>query len=33
MWGGKWNKYDTMHFEYRPEAYANNHTKDRIREL
>jgi hypothetical protein len=19
IWGGKWNHYDTMHFEYRPE--------------
>lgn len=21
IWGGKWNHYDTMHFEYRPEFY------------
>jgi hypothetical protein len=19
VWGGKWYRYDTMHFEYRPE--------------
>lgn len=23
IWGGKWNHYDTMHFEYRPEFYPN----------
>ncbi len=23
IWGGKWNHYDTMHFEYRPEYYPN----------
>jgi hypothetical protein len=23
IWGGKWNHYDTMHFEYRPEFYSN----------
>ena len=22
IWGGKWNHYDTMHFEYRPEILA-----------
>ena len=22
VWGGKWNHYDTMHFEYRPEFFA-----------
>jgi hypothetical protein len=22
IWGGKWNHYDTMHFEYRPEIIA-----------
>lgn len=22
IWGGKWNHYDTMHFEYRPEFFA-----------
>ena len=22
IWGGKWNHYDTMHFEYRPEMLA-----------
>ena len=21
VWGGKWNHYDTMHFEYRPEFF------------
>jgi peptidoglycan LD-endopeptidase CwlK len=21
IWGGKWNHYDTMHFEYRPELF------------
>jgi hypothetical protein len=23
IWGGKWNHYDTMHFEYRPEFFAD----------
>jgi len=23
IWGGKWNHYDTMHFEYRPEFYPH----------
>lgn len=23
IWGGKWNHYDTMHFEYRPEFYPD----------
>jgi hypothetical protein len=23
IWGGKWNHYDTMHFEYRPELLAS----------
>jgi hypothetical protein len=23
IWGGKWNHYDTMHFEYRPELLTN----------
>ena len=23
IWGGKWNHYDTMHFEYRPELVLN----------
>ncbi|MES2965078.1 MAG: M15 family metallopeptidase [Bdellovibrionota bacterium] len=23
VWGGKWNHYDTMHFEYRPELVTN----------
>ena len=33
IWGGKWNHYDTMHFEYRPELitstepFKNNNTK------
>lgn len=22
IWGGKWNHYDTMHFEYRPEFFG-----------
>jgi hypothetical protein len=22
IWGGKWNHYDTMHFEYRPEFFS-----------
>jgi hypothetical protein len=22
IWGGKWHRYDTMHFEYRPELFA-----------
>lgn len=25
VWGGKWNHYDTMHFEYRPELLAGGH--------
>lgn len=24
IWGGKWNHYDTMHFEYRPELMPEN---------
>jgi hypothetical protein len=23
IWGGKWNHFDTMHFEYRPELLAD----------
>ncbi|NUM57423.1 MAG: M15 family metallopeptidase, partial [Bdellovibrionaceae bacterium] len=23
IWGGKWNHYDTMHFEYRPELFPH----------
>jgi len=23
IWGGKWNHYDTMHFEYRPEFHKD----------
>ena len=23
IWGGKWNHYDTMHFEYRPELFRS----------
>lgn len=23
IWGGKWQHYDTMHFEYRPELFIN----------
>ena len=23
IWGGKWYRYDTMHFEYRPELFAS----------
>lgn len=23
IWGGKWNHYDTMHFEYRPELFPD----------
>jgi hypothetical protein len=22
IWGGRWQHYDTMHFEYRPELFA-----------
>jgi len=33
MWGGKWAKYDTMHFEYRPECFINPEVKLRIRQL
>lgn len=33
IWGGKWNKYDTMHFEYRPECFVNPEVKLRLREL
>jgi hypothetical protein len=22
VWGGRWHRYDTMHFEYRPELFA-----------
>ncbi len=25
IWGGKWNHYDTMHFEYRPELLPASH--------
>jgi hypothetical protein len=24
VWGGKWERYDTMHFEFRPELYELN---------
>ena len=24
IWGGKWDHYDTMHFEYRPELFHQN---------
>ena len=24
VWGGKWNHYDTMHFEYRPELFTKD---------
>lgn len=32
IWGGKWNHFDTLHFEYRPEIimkvkYFNNNDK------
>jgi len=27
IWGGKWNHYDTMHFEYRPELLVENESK------
>jgi len=33
IWGGKWNKYDSMHFEYRPECFVNPEIKLRLREL
>lgn len=33
MWGGKWRKYDTMHFEYRPELFVDIKVKKRLREL
>lgn len=26
LWGGRWHFYDTMHFEYRPELFANKKT-------
>ena len=22
VWGGRWNRYDTMHFEWRPELFC-----------
>ena len=28
IWGGKWNNYDTIHFEYRPELIIYNKIKD-----
>ena len=28
IWGGKWNNYDTIHFEYRPELIIYNRIKD-----
>jgi len=28
VWGGKWNNYDTIHFEYRPELLIYNRLKD-----
>lgn len=33
IWGGKWGKYDTMHFEYRPEFFVKSEVKQRIRQL
>lgn len=33
IWGGKWRKYDTMHFEYRPEFFVRSEVKQRIRQL
>jgi len=29
IWGGKWNHYDTMHFEYRPELFPE-HFLDKV---
>lgn len=28
IWGGKWNNYDTIHFEYRPELIIYNRLQD-----
>jgi peptidoglycan L-alanyl-D-glutamate endopeptidase CwlK len=33
IWGGKWRKYDTMHFEYRPEFFVDIKVKQRLRQL
>lgn len=30
VWGGKWYRYDTMHFEYRPELLMNHRDCERI---
>jgi hypothetical protein len=33
IWGGKWTKFDTMHFEYRPECFVAPEIKLHIRRL
>jgi len=33
IWGGKFGKYDTMHFEYRPEFFVRPEVKQRLRQL
>lgn len=30
VWGGKWSRFDTIHFEFRPEILAYNRMMDRV---
>jgi hypothetical protein len=30
IWGGKWSHYDTMHFEYRPELFDQDHPRQPV---